>query len=190
ETKMQTIIATVCIALLLWIDPASAEEHSLRIRVHSDVLMLNHINLQQLTDNIDSILRNASVRLKAMDQGKCNVTLKRDGRIDTFGSSPSVPSVIRGPDDLEAVQNVPGHVKIVGAILSCIGPTPENGFVGCSFRANPHLRRTMIVNAGLGENERPNIWAHEFGHTTGLNHRRGRGPNHTGRLTPLALKRS
>src|SRR5262245_53294458 len=171
EIKMQTVIAIVCLALLLWIEPASAEDHSLKVRVHNDVLMVNQISLQQLTEKVDSILEKASMRL--MDQGHCDVTLKRDGPIEPF-TSKEAPSIIKNPKDLERVHSVSGHVKIVRAILSCIGRPP---FVGCSFRPDPHLRKTMIVNRGLGESERPNIWAHEFGHTTGLHHRKASGPN-------------
>jgi len=185
ELRMQTVIVIVCVALLLWIKPASAEDYSLKVRVHKDLQVLTSMSMQQLTEKVDSILREASMRLKAMDEGNCNVTLKRDGRIETFESA---PNIIRNPNDLEAVHRVPGHVKIVDAILSCIGQTPDNGFVGCSFRPNPRLRKTMIVNGGLEENERPNIWAHEFGHTTGLHHRKVSDPNDSALMTPCAIK--
>ena len=134
------------------------------------------------------------MRLQAMDEGHCDVTLRRDGPIEKFTSrdAPNAPSVIRNPNDLERVHRVPGHVKIVEAIFSCIGPVPVGGFVGCSFRPDVtpgvHLPKTMIVNRGLEENERPNIWAHEFGHTTGLHHRRVSDPNDSALMTPCPIK--
>src|SRR5262245_39157240 len=122
---MKPVIAIACLALLLWIEPASAED--LKIRVHNDVLMQTHMNLQELTEKVDAILQQASTRLK--DQGDCDVTLNRDGPIEPF-TSREAPSIIRNPKQLEQVHLVPGHVKIVRAIFSCIGPVPDGGFVG------------------------------------------------------------
>src|SRR5262245_64638699 len=107
---MQTVIATVCVALLLLIEPASAEDYSLKIRVHEDVQVLTTMSMQQLTEKVDSILGEASMRLKAMDEGHCDVTLRRDGPIEKFTSrdAPNAPSVNRTPKDLERAHRTPG----------------------------------------------------------------------------------
>lgn|SRR5215813_3091893 len=165
---MQTIIVSViCLGLLLWVEPASAAEWRLKVSVHKD-LLTSKKNLQALTKEVDSILLRASMRLK----GRCSsgdVTFIRNGDVGTFTSA-DAPSIIKDANDLELVHRVPADVKIVKAIEYCKG-NPH--WVGCSFRPDETLPKTMIVNRDPPPiaNARPNLWAHEFGHTTGLHHR-------------------
>lgn len=161
---MKTVIVT-CLGVLLWVEPVSAEVPPLKVSVHNDLQALTSLGMQKLTEKIDSILQRASRLLKDINGGKCDVTLKRDGEVGTFTSA---PSTIKTPADLELAQQVPAYVKIVEKIEYCIGSPP---WVGCSYRPDESLPKTIIVNGELDDNERPNIWAHEFGHTTGLHHR-------------------
>ncbi len=137
---MQTIIVMVCLGLLLWIEPACAKDYPLKVSVHQD-LLTNKKDLQALTNEVDSLLLRASMRLK----GRCDfdITFSRNGPIEPFTSA---PSIIKTPEDLEAVHSVPADVKIIKEIKYCTGNPP---WVGCSFRPDVtpgvHLNKTMIV---------------------------------------------
>ena len=156
---MRTIILIVSLGVLLWAGSASAEkqkQYSLKVSIHRDV------QPRMTKAEVESLLRRASNVLS-----RCNVRLRLDGKIKTFDSA---PKDINNSTDLEAVHRVPAHIKVVQTISSCIGQPP---FAGCSFRPNTNFPKTMIVtrNPPLVDDERPLLWAHEFGHTKGLFHR-------------------
>jgi len=74
---MKTIIAILCLALLLWVEPASAQQvYSLKVSIHKDVPPLTK-------DQLDEALDRASKLLKEPGN-QCNVTLKRNGSVETF----------------------------------------------------------------------------------------------------------
>jgi hypothetical protein len=165
---MQTTITIVCLAVLLWVEPASAQQvYSLKVSIHKDVPPLTG-------DQVDQALDRASDLLKEPGN-KCNITLKRNGPVQTFEFD-SAPKNIRNLDDLEAVHRVPGDVKIVESIHFCMGRYDKRGFWGCSWRPEG-LPKTVIVVRGMrpgpvvGRDTRYILWAHEFGHTKGLHHR-------------------
>jgi hypothetical protein len=165
---MQTTITIVCLAVLLWVGPASAQQvYSLKVSIHKDVPPLTG-------DQVDQALDRASDLLKEPGN-KCNITLKRNGPVQTFEFD-SAPKNIRNLDDLEAVHRVPGDVKIVESIHFCMGRYDKRGFWGCSWRPDG-LPKTVIVVRGMrpgpvvGRDTRYILWAHEFGHTKGLHHR-------------------
>jgi len=156
---VRTIILMMCLGVLLSAGAASAEkqkQYSLKVSIHKDV------QPRMTKAEVESLLRRASNVLS-----RCNVRLRLDGKIQTFDSA---PKDINNSTDLEAVQRVPAHIKVVQTISSCIGPPP---FVGCSFRPDTSFPKTMIVmrDPPLVDDERPFLWAHEFGHTKGLFHR-------------------
>jgi hypothetical protein len=163
---VRIIVAIVCFAQLLWVEPASAQQvHSLKVSVHKDVPQLTK-------DQVDEALLRASELLKEPGN-QCNVTLERNGPVETFESA---PKNIGSLDDLEAVHRVPADVKIVESIHFCMGRYDKKGWWGCSWRPEG-LPKTVIVVRGLqpgpvvGRDTRYLLWAHEFGHTKGLHHR-------------------
>jgi hypothetical protein len=139
----------------------------LKVSIHKDVPKLTN-------DQVDQALQRASDLLKEPGN-KCNVTLKRNGPIETFAFD-SAPKNIRTPDYLEAVHRVPADVKIVESIHFCMGKYAKESWWGCSWRAEG-LPKTAIVARGMapgpvfGRDLRYILWAHEFGHTKGLHHR-------------------
>jgi hypothetical protein len=147
------------LGVLLWAGSASAEkqkQYSLKVSIHKDV------QPRMTKAEVVSLLRRASNVLS-----RCNVRLRLDGKIQTFDSA---PKDINSSTDLEAVHRVPAHIKVVQTISSCIGQPP---FAGCSFRPDSNFPKTMVVTRDppLVDDERPFLWAHEFGHTKGLFHR-------------------
>jgi hypothetical protein len=165
---MQTIIAIVCLALLHWVGSASAQQvHSLKVSIHKDVPPLTKDQLDEALDRASKLLKEAG--------NQCNVTLKRNGPVETFDFD-SAPKNIRNLEDLEAVHRVPADVKIVESIHFCMGRYDKEGWWGCSWRPEG-LPKTVIVVRGMrpgpvvGRDTRYLIWAHEFGHTKGLHHR-------------------
>jgi hypothetical protein len=168
--EMRTIIPFVCLGLLLWIEPASAQkEYSLTVGIHRDVPAMTE-------EQVDDALDRASKLFKETDN-QCDVTLKRDGPIKTFDFD-SAPKTIRNIDDLESVHRVPADIKVVESIYFCQGRFNREGFWGCAWRLEG-LPKTVIVARGMRHGHDPIIdrdrryilWAHEFGHTKGLHHR-------------------
>jgi hypothetical protein len=154
---MRKIIAIIWMILPWWGGPAAAQaEHLLKIHVHKDVPALTKAQVDQILQQASKVLQNAA----------CNVTFKLDGAIEKFTTS--APKDINTADDLEAVHREPADVKVINSINYCIGQS--GSFIGCSWRPEGVLPKTMIVirRALL---VRPILWAHEFGHTTGLPHR-------------------
>jgi hypothetical protein len=166
EIDMQTRVAVLCLALLLGVEPAGAQQvYSLTVSIHKD--------LPPLTETqADDAFQRASDLLKE-GRNQCGLTLKRSGSIGTFDSA---PKKIMSLDDLEAVHRVPADVKIVESIHFCMGKFDKRSWWGCSWRPEG-LPKTVIVARGLspgpvfGRDLRYILWAHEFGHTRGLHHR-------------------
>jgi len=158
---MQVTAVTLCLGVLLWVEPASAEkEYPLKVAVHRDVRPLTQ-------KSIEKILAGASDLLKKNRGYKCDVKFTLDGSVETFASA---PSLITDAASLEAVHSVPADVKVVQTIKFCKGRYDKDGFIGCAWR--PEGRpKTVIVTRLVAVDLRPILWAHEFGHVTGLQHR-------------------
>ena len=159
---MRVIVAVVCLGLLLWTGPAAAQNtrppntHLLTVSKHES------INLTE--PQVRNILERVSKLLKDND---CDVGFKLDGSIGKF--APSTPKIINNADDLEAVHRESAHVKVVEKINFCKGRA--GNFLGCAWRPGGRPK-TMIVTK-VEPTLSDIVWAHEFGHTTGLEHRRG-----------------
>jgi hypothetical protein len=163
--KTQTILAIACLGLLLSVQPASAREiaraqieYSVTVSVHEDVR-------PRLTkEDAEEILEGASKLLS-----HCNVRFKLMGPIQTFGS---LPAVIRTRAQRNSVYGVDAHVKVVEEIKFCRPALGLDFFDGCAF---PRIkgRKSMIVTHARADTTplRSILWAHEFGHRTGLQHR-------------------
>jgi hypothetical protein len=169
-----------CNALLLlwlvsWAGVASAQDgmvtHSLTVSIHPAA------NPKVTQDEIEKILKGASDILQGhttiTPHNNCKVEFKLKGLV-TWTSG---PADITDDIDLEQVQEVPADVKVVQSITYCAQEHNNGGYAGCAWR--PKLRpRTMIVarsEFSLSMGNGPMIWAHEYGHTTGLNHRYHKG---------------
>jgi hypothetical protein len=152
----------VCFALLIWAGLASAQStYPLKVSHHRSV--------EVSTRAIDKILADASRTLKkapghvdSTNNVACRVTFRREGTLSVFASR-HTPAVINTEADVDAVHSEPSDIKVVEAINFCKGMTGR--FAGCSW---PIERRSIIVTPGR---LRHLVWAHEFGHLTGLKHR-------------------
>jgi hypothetical protein len=152
--KMQTIFVIICLGLLLRVEPASAQkEYLLKVSIHEEVPPLTNGQVEQILERASKLLKH---------RNGCDVKFKLDGPIKTFASA---PKDINNAYDLEAVHSVDADVKVVRKINFCKGRPP---FIGCAWRADGP--KTMIVTRRLRSITHI-LWAHEFGHTKGLQHR-------------------
>jgi hypothetical protein len=170
---MQTIIGLGCLALLMmWVDPASASElvsHPLTVSHHRKIAGLT-------VDKVRIILDEASKVV-----GRCGVRFKLRQPLREFAFD-DTPEHVREKEDRDAVHKEGSVVKVVSTIRFC--RSEELGLFGCAWDPPPDdekrpRRRSMIVVNPDGlpgdSDERLKragvIWAHEFGHVTGLFHR-------------------
>jgi hypothetical protein len=186
---MQIIMAVLSLALLILVEPASAQTsaqsatYSASVSVHND---LTQPPLQLNPDQVNGILDRASKMLKKNNLAhpesdndvKCNVTFALNGSIGTF-SDP--PNAIVNKDNIDAVMNhnlgadANFHIKVVRKIEYC-RPGVDTSQAGCAF-SPPHYRTAIVVHPQIlaqilgGPFPDHLLWAHEFGHLTGLPHR-------------------
>jgi hypothetical protein len=106
---------------------------------------------------------------------KCNVALKRKGSVGTF-ASPNAEGNISNPTQRDAVHRVNFDIKVVQFVDFC--RVDQVGQVGCAWDPPPPpakqipRHQSMIVSDLIGNTKLTGmIWAHEFGHRTGLPHR-------------------
>jgi hypothetical protein len=161
------VVAIVCLGLLNWIEPAGAQgtkTYSLTVGRHHSVSMSD--------EKADKILAEASKVLH-----KCNVVLKRNGPVRTFESS-HTPATIRNRATRDAVFREDFDVKVVKLFIRFCR-VRQTGQVGCAWDPPPPPaeqlpRHRSIIVADLPDPDielAGKIWAHEFGHRTGLPHR-------------------
>ena len=171
---MRTIIAA-CESLARWVNPYGQTAHLLSVGRHYTVPFSE--------EKVDQILAAAS---KVLQNVACNVMLKRTGPIYTFGS-PSVPAIIKNQVERDEVHKVKFDpdgivsVKIVERIEFCRPNFGKSLFNGCSW---PRHFRSMIVVADPKPDVPELVWLHEFGHQTGLWHRR---PDNAALMSPCPL---
>jgi len=161
----RSAIVLTCLALLGAVNQAKAQAtYSLSVS--------RHVSIPFSEQQVDDILAAASKMLQKVnhpDDLACNVTFKRIGPIQTF-TSPNREAVIRNESDRDAVhrENFDSsviNVKIVKEIDYC--RPPFKSFFGCSW---PHRFHSIIV---VADQQFPQlVWPHEFGHQTGLWHRK------------------
>jgi len=160
---MRTIIALVCLGLLACIMPVGAQgapkEYSLTVSVHESL----HPRLT--APEVTRLLKGTSDLLN-----KCNVRFTLKGSVKTFSSA---PAIIRdgSASDRDAVYAVDADVKVVHEINFCHPGLPKP-FNGCSFPFEMGRNSMIVTHIRAGSDElRSILWAHEFGHRTGLQHR-------------------
>ena len=177
---MRIFTAILLLGLPWWVAPAGAQTmHSLTVSIHEGVTP------KLGASDVKGILAAASRLLQTKDDAQdvsCNVGFALKGEVGTFTSA---PAVINTAADLEAVHSVPADVKVVQTIKYCVGKFSEEGFLGCAWR--PEGRpKTVIVASLVGDGMAPLVWAHEYGHTTGLLHRQDK--NGFALMTPCAIQ--
>lgn len=171
---MRTIIA-IGGALARRIKPRAQTTHLLSVGRHHSVSFAEQ--------EVDRILLAAS---KVLHDAACRVTLKRIGPIYTF-ASPNTPAIIKNESDRDEVHKLKFHpdavvnVKIVEKIEFCRPNFGKSLFNGCSW---PRHFRSMMVVADPKPHVPELVWLHEFGHQTGLWHRR---PDADALMSPCPL---
>jgi len=179
--QVKIIIAVA--ALLMWVHTASAQkEYSVSVSRHQDVPELSEAE-------VNAILDAASTMLQTNPGAACNVKFTLRSPVRTFGSPDThIPPIVdkyhkdavHGIDsDLAGVDI---HVKVVEGIKDVCRFASDRGFRGCSwphdFRSlivvHPNRHRDFSTNKLMSEvfpdKKFPDhlLWAHEFGHLTGL----------------------
>jgi hypothetical protein len=145
-----------------------------------------HHSVHFSDEKVDGILAGAS---KIMHEAGCHVTFKRIGPVNIF-ASPSTPAIIKNQAERDAVHQLKFDpegavsVKIVQRIEFCRPDFRKTSFNGCSW---PRHFRSMIVVADPDPNVPELVWLHEFGHQTGLWHRR---PDDLALMSPCPLERA
>jgi hypothetical protein len=162
---MKAIIAIVCLGLLLSAEPVGAQQTKTYL-----LTVGRHKNVEVSDKKVDEILTEASKVLK-----KCNVELKRKGSVRLFRSR-NTPANINKATDRDAVHREKFDIKVVEIpIFFC--RVDQLGGVGCAWDPPPPpakqrpRHRSMIIGNTEDAKVAGKIWAHEFGHRTGLPHR-------------------
>ena len=167
---MQSIIAIACIFLLTWIGSAGAQDGGAAKKQSLKVYPVSvsvHKDLRRELDRkaVKDILARASELLK-----HCRVGFKLEGPIKTF-RSPSTPPVVTSEAERDALHHLDGDVKVVEHIKFCREDL-GNFFNGCAFPPAPHSKSIIVTHKRAKTTPlRAILWAHEFGHRTGLTHR-------------------
>lgn len=159
---MRRCNAILLLGLPLWAEQATAEKvHQLTVSIHEGVYS------EWSPNTVEDILKKASNTLQQHD---CDVRFELKGPITRF-TSESAPADISDASTLELVHRVPADVKVVHSITFCVGEKREVS--GCAWRPKGRPKTVIVTSQsslsldGIG----PVLWAHEFGHTTGLLHR-------------------
>lgn len=134
---------------------------------HVDMSITRHTSSVLSNTTADLILESASDTLQTNNSGgddvACDVTLARSGSVTTFTTG---DGSIDSDDEYDAVLAVPGTVKVVNQITWC-GEDPITSALGCA--PVPGTSQIVVIT-GLTHLDGI-VWAHEYGHTQGLNHR-------------------
>lgn len=120
------------------------------------------------------ILRRASLQLQRKDSARDTSTriefaLKGD-RVRTLPRS--LPRTIKTRRELERVLNSREGIKVVQQINYCTKPNSDA--IGCGNVGSETVRIVVARTSSLKE---PQLWAHEFGHNSGLEHEKGSPSN-------------
>lgn len=161
-------------AALLLVSLGSAQAP---VPVTHSLTVIRHEKTDLTDARANQILREASRALGADDDGPgnggalddrpCAVTLARSGAVGTFAEN-QAPAVILTKSDWNKLSALTGWVKIVQRVKWCSGPTSKA--IGCG--STPGRSFALTRQASTIEFK---LWAHEFGHNTGLGHNQVNG---------------
>jgi len=157
------------LGLLLLAEPAGAQKvHPLTVGIHDLVSSDWGANPNE---RAKTILKENSNTLQ--QHGCPGVGFELNGEVTQFTSASAPADIVDAPT-LEKVHLVPFDVKVVRSIAFCVGKKVDpNTTIGCAWR--PEGRPRTVIVTSLVSTKQDNLafvlWAHEFGHTTGLLHR-------------------
>jgi hypothetical protein len=188
EVTMKIIITTLSLALLMWVEAASAQSrtYSLSVSVHSGLPKLSDDQVKDILDKASKMLQKNPSHPESGRDVKCDVTLTLKGPVRTFSHPPAVVDEhnIDAANKVDSdVDGVDVHVKVSEQIKFC-RPGVVGNQAGCAFSPG-HFRSMIVVHPALHIDPRRSdgvflakfpdhlLWAHEFGHLTGLPHRKG-----------------
>ena len=170
--RKRTTIASACLGLLI-----SANSPNAEVVVH-ELTVGHHSNSPMSDTEADKILAETSSVLRS-----CNVTLKRKGVVQPFASA-GTRSMIRDSTERDAVHAESFDIKVVTSIRFC---RVSGAHAGCSWDPpssdpeQPRRRSLIVEHIPITVSNTPDpsdklkllgiLWAHEFGHMTGLWHR-------------------
>jgi hypothetical protein len=186
------VILTLSLALLMCVETAGAQvTYTASVSRHRHAPPLSAAEVNVILAKASKMLQKSSSHPPG--NVSCNVTLKLKGPIGSFGSPDTPGKVDEG--NIDAVHQVDSdvttvdfHIQIVDEIEFCRFPPPAE-YNGCSF--DPKYRSMIVVhpkehlNPSRQAGQRffskfPDhlLWAHEFGHLTGLPHRVAQNGQH------------
>ncbi len=125
-----------------------------------------HTNAAITNQRADTIFSNATTVLRTNDGAgdvSCCVEFERSGTVTTFALG---NGIINSGADFNAVIGLPGNVKVVNQINWCGGFII--GIIGCA-----PVPGTSLAVVRFTANQEGILWAHEYGHNKGRNHRTG-----------------
>ncbi len=128
-------------------------------------LEVSRFNTSALTNaDADRILGDASSLLWQNDGPgdiSCQQHLFRNGAVTVFNTG---NGIINSQQDFNTINGLPGRIKVVNQINFCGALIPN--VIGCA----PVPGTSQIV-VRFTQDQEGILWAHEYGHTRGLNHR-------------------
>lgn len=149
---------TMGLLIMVLIGSGCLVTHDLQTRRYVTTPLTNARTDQILTD-MGTILQNVD----SPGDVACRVAFERDGNVTTFNTG---TGSINSQADFQAVNGLPGNVKVVNQINWCGSLAPN--IIGCAPVPGSSL---VVVRYIL--NREGILWVHEFGHNKGLSHRNG-----------------
>jgi hypothetical protein len=180
---MRILAAILSVTVLMWVEAAGAQTYRVSVSRHTAVPDLTDEAVRRILADASKMLQKGPRHDHDDNDVACNVTLTLDGPVRTFPRENPPPPALREPIVKKAnirafhrvdsdVADVDFHIKVVNEIKFCRrgvrGPSE-----GCSF-SPPDFRSIIVVHPKSHTvSDFPDrlLWAHEFGHLTGLGHR-------------------